>query len=265
DNDMNWNRTVLQKAGDSIDYLAIHHYYSRNDTGGDALNLMARPLHYERFYDQVEALIRELVPGRQIKLAINEWGLDLPIERQYSMDSAVYGARLMNVFERQGDLVEMSAVSDLVNGWPGGIIQANRHSVFVSPLYRVIKLYNERRGLERLATSVEGRSFDTTREGKNVPVLDAVASRSADGRKIFIKLVNADRQRALQTAVEVAGARVSGAAVIETLTTHTPATMNSFQTPNAIDVRGRQVSAGSGSFTVLLPKQSVSVITLSVR
>ncbi len=265
DNDMTWNRTVLKAAGASIDYLAIHHYYSRRDMGGDDLNLMARPLHYERFYGEVERLIRELAPGRDIKLAINEWGLDLPVERQYSMDSALYGARLMNVFERRGDLVEMSAVSDLVNGWPGGIIQANRHSLFVSPLYRVVKLYNERRGSEQLAATVEGRSFDTTREGKNVPVLDAAASRSADGRKIFVKLVNTDRERALETTVEVAGARVTGGAVIETITTHTPARMNSFQTPNAVDVRGRQLNAGAGGFKVLLPKQSVSVITLNVR
>ena len=266
DNDMGWNRTVLKAAGPQIDYLAIHHYYSRRDMAGDDLNLMARPLHYERFYGEVGRLIRELAPGRDIKLAINEWGLDLPVERQYSMDSALYGARLMNVFERRGDLVEMSAVSDLVNGWPGGIIQANRHSLFVSPIYRVVKLYNDRRGAERLAAAVEGRTFDTTREGKNVPVLDAAASRSADGRKIFVKLVNTDRESALETTVEVSGARVAGGAVIETITTHTPARMNSFQTPNAVDVRGRQLNVGAGgNFKVLLPKQSVSVITLNVR
>lgn len=265
DNDMNWNRTVLKIAGASIDYLAIHHYYTRNDTGGDALNLMARPLFYEKFYKQVEELIRELVLGRKIKLAINEWGLDLPIERQYSMEAALYGARLMNVFERQGDLVEMSAVSDLVNGWPGGIIQAQRHRVFVSPMYQVIKLYNERLGTERLAAKVESRTFDTTREGQNVPVLDAVASRSADGKKIFIKMVNTDQARPLETAIELTGVKVTSSAEIETITTHTPATTNSFETPDAIDVRSRQFNAGSGSFTLVLPKHSVSVITLNVR
>ncbi len=35
----------------------------------------------------------------------------------------------------------MSAVSDLVNGWPGGIIQASRHGVFVTPIYLVNRLY----------------------------------------------------------------------------------------------------------------------------
>ena len=146
DNDMKWNRTVLRAAGENIDYLAIHHYYGRREAANDPLNLMARPLFLERFYRDVEQLLRELALDGRVKLAINEWGLDLPTERQYSMESALYGARLMNVFERMGQLVEMSAVSDLVNGWPGGIIQAGRHGVFVSPIYLVNQLYNDQRG-----------------------------------------------------------------------------------------------------------------------
>jgi len=265
DNDMNWNRTVLKVAGPQIDYLAIHHYYSRNDMAGDARNLMARPLFYEKFYGQVEALVGELVPGRQIKLAINEWGLDLPIERQYSMEAALYGARLMNIFERKGDIVAMSAVSDLVNGWPGGIIQANRHNLFVTPIYQVVKLYNEHLGTERVAARVEGRTFDTTREGNNVPILDVVASRSADGKMIYIKLVNTDQANPLAIAVEVKGARVLGPSQIQTISTYASATANSFSTPKAVDVRSRRFSAGQGRFTIVLPKQSVSVITLNVR
>ncbi|HEX5889823.1 MAG TPA: hypothetical protein VFY61_14035, partial [Pyrinomonadaceae bacterium] len=59
DNDMNWNRTVLREAGRNIDYLAIHHYYGRREMRGDPLNLMARPLFFERFYENVEQLIDE--------------------------------------------------------------------------------------------------------------------------------------------------------------------------------------------------------------
>jgi len=122
DNDMKWNRIVLREAGQNIDYLAIHHYYGRREMQGDPLNLMARPLFFERFYAQVQQLLGELGLAGRVKLAINEWGLDLPSKRQYSMESALYGARLMNVFERSGEIVEMSAVSDLVNGWAGGVI-----------------------------------------------------------------------------------------------------------------------------------------------
>ncbi|HYY57319.1 MAG TPA: alpha-L-arabinofuranosidase C-terminal domain-containing protein [Pyrinomonadaceae bacterium] len=264
DNDMSWNRTVLGLAGARMDYLAIHHYYGRNEMKGDALNLMARPLFYERFYKEVAQLIGELAPGRRIRLAINEWGLDLPQPRQYSMESALYGARLMNVFERSGDLVEMSAVSDMVNGWPGGIIQASRHGVFVTPTYWANALYSNHPGTSRLATRVESPAFDTTLEGKAVPYLDAVSSRSTDGKRIYIKMVNTNQTASLKTTISLKGADVASQADLETLTGETLTAANSFATPEAVSVRRRTVSAGP-SFAVELPKHSVSVVTLQVK
>ena len=210
DNNMNWNRTVLREAGHNIDYLAIHHYYGRREMQGDPLNLMARPLFFERFYAQVQQLLGELGLAGRVKFAINEWGLDLPSERQYSMESALYGARLMNVFERSGEIVEMSAVSDLVNGWPGGIIQAGRHSLFVSPIYLVNQLYAEHRGDLLLASRVNGPTFNTSHEGTNIPYLDAVVSRTADGKTIFIKAVNTNRTSALLTTITIEGVDPGG-------------------------------------------------------
>ena len=152
DNDMAWNRTVLDRAAAGIDYLAVHHYYGLGEMAGDASNLMARPLHYERFYRELGLLLRERSPGKPIKLAINEWNTSLPVPRQHSMESALYAARLMNVFERSSAIVELTAVSDLVNGWSGGVIQASSHGVFVTPTYLAIQLYNDHLGAQRLAT-----------------------------------------------------------------------------------------------------------------
>ncbi|HEX8136775.1 MAG TPA: alpha-L-arabinofuranosidase C-terminal domain-containing protein [Pyrinomonadaceae bacterium] len=265
DNDMRWNRTVLARSGEGIDYLAIHHYYGRREMKGDALNLMARPLHYERFYREVAQLIRELVPSRDLRLAINEWGLDLPVERQYSMESALYGARLMNVFERSGHIVGMSAVSDLINGWPGGIIQASRHALFVTPTYWANALYSNHTGTSRLSTQVLSPTFDTTLEGKGVPWLDVVTTRSTDGKRIYIKAVNTNPGAALRTSITVKGvAGLRPQAEIETLTAASLSAFNSFTTPDAVGVRSKSITAGP-SFTVELPKHSVSVITLNVN
>jgi alpha-N-arabinofuranosidase len=263
DNDMKWNRAVLRMAGERMDYLAIHHYYGRNEMAGDALNLMARPLFYERFYGQVADLIRQLAPGRDIRLAINEWGLDLLEGQQYSMRSALYGARLMNVFERTNGLVAMSAVSDLVNGWPGGIIQAGRHALFVSPLYHANALYNDHLGVERLAAVIDGPVFDSSREGKSVPYLDAVVSRSADTKQIFIKIVNTHPSRPISIKVNVTGAQLNAGAELRTLAADSLDEANSFATPDAIAVKRSAIEAGPG-FGVELPKHSVSVITLKV-
>jgi alpha-N-arabinofuranosidase len=263
DNDMAWNRTLLAMAGRNIDYLAIHHYYGGDSSQRNVRNLMGHPLAFEQFYREVSALARELVPDHSIGLAINEWGLDLPESRQYSMDAALYGARLMNVFERSAPVVAMSAVSDLVNGWPGGIIQAGRTGVFVSPLYHVNRLYATHLGAERLRTRVESPTYDSRLEGRAIPALDAVASRSRDGRTIFIKLVNTDIDRELRVRMQIDGVNVSAAGERELISSARPDVYNSFLTPNAIGPKVESIPTGR-NFTLALPARSVSVVTLHI-
>jgi alpha-N-arabinofuranosidase len=263
-NDLNWNFTILREAGRNIDYLAIHHYYGRNEMNGDPLNLMAHPLAIERFYEEMRKLISELGLTGRVKLAINEWGLDLPAEQQYSMQSALYGARLMNVFERSGELVEMSAVSDLVNGWPGGIIQAGRTGVFVSPIFLVNQLYAEHRGDLRLATKVDGPTFDSSREGTRVEYLDAVASQTADGKRIFIKAVNTSWTSTLVTTINVDGMIPAGRAEVQTVTAPSVDVANDFSRPNAISIQKTTVAIGR-TFVITLPQHSVTVIMLRKR
>jgi alpha-N-arabinofuranosidase len=261
--DMDWNRTVLRAAGGAIDTLAIHHYYGRKPMAGDERNLMARPLFYERFYRDLGQVVREEAPGQKVRLNVNEWGLDVPERSQYSMPAALYGARLMNVFERMSPFVAMSAQSDLVNGWPGGIIQAARDRVFLSPLYHVNLLYNRHRGRDRLKTTVNGPTFDSSREGTGVPVLDAVASRSADGSEVYLKLVNTEPTNDLTTRIEVRGVTVAGEAVSYVVAGGDREAHNGFATPDAIRPR-REVLRAGGSFSVSLPRRSVSVIVLRV-
>ena len=264
DNDMNWNRTVLREAGRNIDYLAIHHYYGRRELRGDPMNLMAHPLSFERFYRQVQQLLSELGLLGHVKLSINEWGLDLPTERQYSMESGLYGARLMNVFERSGEVVAMSAVSDLVNGWPGGIIQAGQDSDFVSPIYLVNQLYAEHRGDMLLATKVDSPTFNTSREGANIPYLDATAGRTADGKTVFIKAVNTSRTSALLTTISIDGVIPAARAELETVTAPSINVANDFSQPDAVFIQKRTIPSAS-RFVVTLPRHSVSVITLRAQ
>jgi len=262
DNDLDWDRTVLRIAGANMDYLAIHHYYGTAEMGNDARNLMAHPLHYETFYRQTQQLIHELAPGRNIRLSINEWNTSLPLPRQHSMESALYAARLMNVFERN-DVVAMSAVSDMVNGWSGGIVQASRQGVFVTPTYLVNELYNRRLGAQLLDARVDSPVFDSDREGKNVPYLDVVVSKVANGKQILIKAVNTDPDNTLRTTVELSRVRVSAQAEMETISSDSLTAANGFASPDAVSTHKIRIRAAS-RFVVDLPRHSVSVITLDV-
>ena len=261
DNDMNWNRTVISRAGADIDYLAIHHYYGKREMAGDLSNLMARPLFYEKFYQQVAELLNQMSPSHRIQLAINEWGLDLPEAQQYSMLSALYGARLMNVFERTNGLVAMSAVSDLINGWPGGIIQAGRDGLFVSPIYLVNQLYAANSGTEVLAVDVRSETFDSPREGRGISYLDAVATRSADHKSIFVKVVNSNLKEPMTTTVSINGATLVGPVDVATVNSVRLDDANSFATPKAVTVTHGSLPARS-PFVVVLPAHSVTVLTM---
>jgi alpha-L-arabinofuranosidase len=168
----------------------------------------------------------------------------------------------MNVFERNGDLISMTAVSDLVNGWPGGIIQAGDHGVFVTPIYLVNQLYATHLGPQRLAATLEGPTFSSSREGADIPALDIVVTRSADDRTIFIKAVNTDLERLVTARVQVRGAVISPEGTVQRVVSKSLTETNGFATQTAITVTTGSLAAGN-SFELELPQHSVAVVTLT--
>jgi alpha-L-arabinofuranosidase len=170
----------------------------------------------------------------------------------------------MNVFERTGNSVQMSAVSDMVNGWSGGVIQASRNSIFVTPTYLVNLLYASHLGRERLASTLRGPTFDSTLEGTAVPVMDAVVSRSASRRQIFIKVVNTDPTKAIRLQISLAGVHLAERAHIETLSGGALSASNDFTHPNEVHISSGSIAAGP-SLSPTIPEHSVSVITIDVK
>jgi alpha-L-arabinofuranosidase len=94
-------------------------------------------------------------------------------------------------------------------------------------------------------------------------VLDAVASRSADGSRIYLEVVNTAPASAVATAFELRGVDVRPNAEWHVLTAPGLETRNSFQTPDAVRPRRERLKAGP-RFEVSLPPHSVSVFVLSV-
>jgi alpha-L-arabinofuranosidase len=261
--DLEWNRTLIEIAGKNIDEIAIHHYYGKKEMQGDVNNLLAHPKNFGQFLDQMREMLARMVPDKHIQLNINEWNTSLPVPEQHTMESALYAGGMLNVFERHGDIVGASAASDLVNGWSAGLIQVSREELYVTPTYLVNKLYSDHLGKVRFATQVQGPTFDSTLEGTGVPVLDCIATLSADGTKLFLHAVNRDQKDDLAVKVHVAGAIVGSSAELESVTAASTNAENSFRTPGAVSVRSLSVPAGS-EFTVQIPSDSVSVLTLHV-
>jgi alpha-N-arabinofuranosidase len=108
--------------------------------------------------------------------------------------------------------------------------------------------------------TVSGPTFDTSKEGTGVPVLDAVASRSADGSEIYVKVVNTSPTIAVDTEIDLRGVEVRPEGEWHVLTAPSLETHNSFAAPERCGPAAG--SEGGSRFRVALPPRSVSVIVL---
>ena len=134
--------------------------------------------------------------------------------------------------------------------------------MFVSPIYLVNQLYNEHRGNERLAVTVDGPTFDTSREGRNVPYLDVVVNRAAS--RIFIKAVNTHRTASIKTTINVQGVSLGQRAEVKTVSAPSLKSFNDFSHPDAVFIK-QTTSPVRRPFVLTLPKHSVTVIALNTQ
>ena len=130
--------------------------------------------------------------------------------------------------------------------------------VSATPIYLVNRLYATHLGAERLATRVDGPTLATTREGNEIPVLDFTASRSADGRRIFVKAVNTDLHWPLSARVELRGAQVSPDAIVKRVVADSLSAVNDFAR-EAVRVTQNPLRAGN-SFSLELPDTPCQVV-----
>ncbi|WP_419805535.1 alpha-L-arabinofuranosidase C-terminal domain-containing protein [Terriglobus sp.] len=255
-----WNSAVLRIAGPQIQYLAVHDYttLAENSKAPDPRNaMMARAGAYERNYRHMGDLLQQNAPGRDIKLIVNEWNLFYGADVIQSMEGAVYASRMMNGFERDGAVVEANSISDLLNGWPGGIIQASRDRVYGTAQYYAVKLYNDNLAADRLRAEVQSPEL-----GAGLSAVDAVAGHSADGKRLFVKLSNADAAHSIRTTLRVTGFEHGPNATVQLLSAADPHQRNSFSHPIAVAPVTRPLHC-SAACAVTLPPDSIAVVTLT--
>jgi alpha-N-arabinofuranosidase len=259
-----WNSAVLRILGRDINYLAVHDYTSRSDNRNNRTTLMARPLEFEARYKEMHALIQQLLPDHPVPFVVNEWNLFYPSTVIQSMEGAVFASRMMNAFERSGEQVSMTSISDLLDGWVGGIIQASRDGVYVTPQYYTIRMYSSHLGTDRLATVVESPNLSEPESKQTVPALDAVATRSEDGKSVFVKLSNADPALSLRTTIALHGKRANAEAEETLLTGPRPDSRNDFAQPDAVHPVTMTIHCDE-TCSFQMPPDSVAVVTLRLR
>ena len=253
-----WNSTVLRIAGPHIKYLAVHDYTTRSQNAKEPNSrdaMMARAGEFERNYRHLGELVRQYAAGEDIHLIVNEWNLFYDADTIESMEGAVYAARAMNGFERDGDIVEANCISDLLNGWVGGVIQASRDRVYGTAQYYALKLWSDHLGTDRMHVDVVSPDL----AAPEASAVDAIATRSPDGNTLYVKLSNAAMQ-AMQTAVSVRGFQDDGTVQVQMLHSADVHARNTFAAPARVRPELHTMRCHQAC-TLQLPADSVAVLT----
>lgn len=259
-----WNTSVIRILGKDVDYLAVHDYTTLTKNQNNRTTLMARPLEYEARYKEMHELFKQLSPDHPVTFIVNEWNLFYPSTVIQSMEGAVYATRIMNAFERSSEQVSMNSVSDLVDGWVGGIIQSSRDRVYVTPQFYAIAMYGSHLGNDRVAVKTESPVLASNGTSQSVPAVDAVASRSADGRSLFVKLSNAESANAIKARISITGAKLGERAEEDLLSARNSEIQNSFSNPGAVQPVSTVIHC-ERTCEIVMPPDSVAVLTFRLE
>ncbi len=269
-NDMAWSETVIDLAGDNFDVLGVHNYEYESDRFESGMRRIRDYLLKLRDYVRASAH-----PG--IRLAVLEWNLS----RTYDWRAGLHAAGSLILYESLTPELTMTAPALLMRNttddptWTA-FIYHDHVSWFPGGGYVVEKLFREHFAETYLA-STSGTFRDVSNrasfftdisqmkpEGWEPGTVDAIATASADGRRIVVKAVNYSGN-ANALLVHLQGSRVPAAARV---TVHTITAglrdVASLEAPERITSveRTREYSR---DLTIDLQPYTVAVIEISAR
>jgi alpha-N-arabinofuranosidase len=157
-------------------------------------------------------------PG--MKLGVTEWNHtagDWGEGRAWlqTLYNGIFVARMLNHFQRNGDLIRIANRSNLVNSYYSGSIQTTATDIYFTPAYHVQKLYSTTSG--QVAVQTETDAAD----------LDISGTMDADSSRFMVWVVNPLSQAVESTVSLDATGEVSSVRCL-TITGTDPTAVNSF-------------------------------------
>ncbi|NUT23904.1 MAG: hypothetical protein HOV77_32475 [Hamadaea sp.] len=276
-NDQTWNTTVLGTSGSRTDHLSVH-YYSPQPLPANYDNLTvyqasvgAPAVIGDRMATATDTLLAS-GGGRDIKLAVTEHNamyFNEEHRRTRTLEGALQEAGLLNLFMRRSDANELNGASALVNFWDGSAIRLANRGTFVTPGYLAQQLAATQHGPLLLSTTLTGPTYNTPALGNlparsGVPMLDITTTRSADGTKLYLSVINRDPSAAQTSTVNLTGAgTIASTASVATVDSAGYLDQNTWQSPTQIQTATSTITGVGSTFDYTFPAHSYTVITVT--
>lgn len=300
--DQEWNHTVLDIAGEQIDYLTLHLYHgywrfgmNRETSAEERYKAIASFPEWTR--DAIRRTAEQIGANAKhshVKLAITEYNtmyypntVRKGLPEEHTLGAAVANASNLNEMLRCSDLVHIGSFSDLVNGWLGGCIRVGDYyadqycgkspgwsgqplTVYGTPTYEVLKLYASR-DIRRMVPAEASCGTFAVRSAKPssvsldaLPDLDVTACVNENGSLVTVFIVNRSLQE-VKVKLRLDGCEQGEETLLHEITGESPDDINSVFEPSGIVSKSRIVPAAEGQSGYLLRPASVYVLEIKAE
>jgi len=243
ENAMRWNRVIIGQCADLIDYLSIHHYEDPN-------RFAEGPRDYERFFIATGKLI-ERSKNPNLKIYVSEWNAQSTDWR-----TGLYCGGLLNAFERSGNVVTMAGPALFLRhvsatAWDNAFINFDHRKWFPAPNYVVMQLW---------------RRFylpNRVRCDGDFGNLNVVASATAEGNQIVVKIVN-PQEASPTVTLRTATGRIVSAKGFQ-VTAESLTSRNTLDNPSRIRAEELAVSVTNEGASLTVPRLGCVVVELQLK
>jgi alpha-L-arabinofuranosidase len=275
--EVDWNLTVLEKAGDRIDYIAQHGYYGTDDHYSTVAGSVTVEKRLRMLQSAIELAAFTTGLKRQISIAFDEWNIWYRTrgdpknlyEEVYELKDALFVAGTFNALQRMCGIVKMANLAQMVNAL--GMIHVDAAGMVLTPIYHAFDLYANHTGTTVFDTFTICDTFDTHDQGgprglgplAGVPYVDASATlREEGGRTLCLAVVNRHRDEPIECRIRLDGFSVGDSAAVFELTGAGSSAHNTVQSPEAVSVRARPPVRPDASFVHTFAPCSATVLEI---
>ena len=241
--DMNWNRALIDACAELFDFISVHNYENPN-------NFATGVTRYEEFLVTLGKTITAS-DNPAMKIYNSEWNAQSTDWR-----TGLYAGGLLNAYERQGGMFRIGGPALFLRhtsagAWDNAFINFDHTGWFPAPNYVVMKLWREHYAPQRI--DLQGDAGD----------LNLVATKSADGRTVFIKAVNPTQETVNVTAT-LTGSTI-GQASMHLIAPGTVNARNTLSRPDTVKPKSQSVTQEGQTVRFTLVPISCGVVEIPLN
>jgi alpha-N-arabinofuranosidase len=271
-----WNRTVLERLKNEIDYISLHTYVGNRTNNFEEFLAFGRDLddRIEVVKGQIQAARVGRPDARPIAIAFDEWNVwyrtlvpgmteyDIAktgLEEKYNFEDALGMGVFLNAFFRHADVVKMANLAQLVN-----VIApmfTSPQGLYLQTIYFPIAEYSKQRGNQALDVRVDSPQYRPDK-GRELGYLDASATYDPRTRQTFLNVVNRSETKDITARIENVVGAPSGPVSVWELNHPDLKATHTFGQDAVVRpaTRSESVKAGGNGFEHTFPKHSLTIL-----